>query len=36
LRRRIKAAADLGYPKTVSPELAGVRRLADAVKTVWG
>jgi len=36
LRRRIKAAADLGYPKTVSPEQSGVRRLADAVKAVWG
>jgi DNA repair protein RadA/Sms len=36
LRRRIKAAADLGYPKTVSPEQGGVRRLSDAVKAVWG
>jgi len=36
LRRRIKAAADLGYPKTVVPGQDGVRRIQDAIKAVWG
>jgi len=36
LRRRIKAAADLGYPKTIVPGQDGVRRIQDAVKAVWG
>jgi DNA repair protein RadA/Sms len=36
LRRRIKAAADLGYPKSVVPGQDGVRRIQDAIKAVWG
>jgi len=36
LRRRIKAALDLGYTHCLSPEDKAVRRLPDAVKAVWG
>jgi DNA repair protein RadA/Sms len=36
LRRRIKAANDLGYPRTIVPGQDGVRRVQDAVKAVWG
>lgn len=36
LKRRIKAAADRGYPRLIGPGLEGVKRLADAVKAVWG
>lgn len=35
LRRRIKAAADLGYPTTVVPEPGKLRTIQDAVKAVW-
>lgn len=36
LRRRIKAAADLGYPRTIAPGHDGVKRMQDAIKAVWG
>jgi DNA repair protein RadA/Sms len=36
LRRRIKAAADLGYPKTIVPEDRGIRKIRDAIAAVWG
>jgi DNA repair protein RadA/Sms len=36
LRRRIKAALDLGYPKTIAPGQDGVKRMSDAIKAVWG
>jgi DNA repair protein RadA/Sms len=36
LRRRIKAAADLGYPTTIVPGDGGVRKIQDAVKAIWG
>lgn len=36
LRRRVKAAADLGYPRTIVPDQGVLRTIQDAVKAVWG
>ena len=36
LRRRVKAAADLGYPTTIVPGEGGVRKIQDAITRIWG
>jgi DNA repair protein RadA/Sms len=35
LRRRVKAANDLGFDRVIVPEPGKIRRIQDALKTIW-